>query len=84
MVFCEADTRAELIDPKLKENGWGVVSSYIRREVICPGRIMAGGKRGSQLSSDYVLSYKGRKLAVVGQKKNLCLTQKVSDRPKIC
>ena len=66
----EADTRAELIDPKLKQNGWGEVDkSYIRREVICPGRIMTGGKRGTQVSSDYVLVYQGRKLAVVEAKK---------------
>ena len=66
----EADTRADLIDPKLKQDGWGEVEgSYIRREVICPGRIMTGGKRGTQLSSDYVLVYRGRKLAVVEAKK---------------
>ena len=41
----EADTRAELIDPKLVEAGWGVVeNSFIRREVIAPGRIIGGGK----------------------------------------
>jgi len=66
----EADTRADLIDPKLKQDGWGEVDgSYIRREVICPGRIMTGGKRGTQVSSDYVLVYQGRKLAVVEAKK---------------
>ena len=66
----EADTRADLIDPKLKQDGWGEVeSSYIRREVICPGQIMPGGKRGTQVSCDYVLVYRGRKLAVVEAKK---------------
>ena len=36
----EAETRAELIDPALKEAGWGVVDgSRIRREVIAPGRL---------------------------------------------
>lgn len=31
----EAETRAELIDPALREAGWGVVDgSRIRREVI--------------------------------------------------
>ncbi len=66
----EADTRADLIDPKLKQDGWGVVeNSYIRREVICPGRIITGGKRGTAVSSDYVLNYQGRKLAVVEAKK---------------
>lgn len=66
----ESDTRANLIDPKLKGDGWGVVEhSYIRREVICPGRIITGGKRGTSVSSDYVLVYQGRKLAVVEAKK---------------
>ncbi|RBP50766.1 EcoAI/FtnUII family type I restriction enzme subunit R [Arenicella xantha] len=66
----EADTRADLIDPKLKQDGWGVVEySYIRREEICPGRIITGGKRGTKVSSDYVLIYQGRKLAVVEAKR---------------
>jgi type I site-specific restriction endonuclease len=43
----EADTRANLIDPKLIIVGWGnVEGSYIRREVnITQGRIITGGKR---------------------------------------
>ncbi len=44
----EADTRADLIDPVLKQAGWSVIEhSFIRREVICPGRILTGGKRGT-------------------------------------
>ena len=66
----EADTRAELIDPALKDAGWGVVEgSRIRREVICPGRIQTDGKRGRGLASDYVLFYKGHKLAAVEAKR---------------
>jgi type I restriction enzyme R subunit len=66
----EADTRADLITPKLKQDGWGEVeNSYIRNEVICPGRIMTGSKRGAKVYSDYVLTYQGRKLAVVEAKK---------------
>jgi type I restriction enzyme R subunit len=67
----EADTRADLIDPKLIESGWGTTeNSYIRREVsITQGRIIGGGKRASALSSDYVLEYQGRKLAAVEAKK---------------
>lgn len=67
----EADTRADLIDPKLVDSGWSQVEdSYIRREVtITNGRIIGGGKRASSLSSDYVLEYKGRKLAAVEAKK---------------
>ncbi len=66
----EADTRAELIDPKLKQAGWSVVEhSFIRREVICAGRILTGGKRGNSVDSDYVLVYHGKKLAVVEAKR---------------
>lgn len=67
----EADTRADLIDPKLVEAGWGQIeNSYIRREVtITAGRIVPGGKRASALSSDYVLEYQGRKLAAIEAKK---------------
>ena len=66
----EADTRAERIDPVLKTAGWGVVEgSRIRREVICPGRIQAGGNRGKGLSCDYVLFHKGQKLAAMEAKR---------------
>lgn len=66
----EADTRANRIDPVLAAAGWGVVDgSRVLREVICPGRIMAGGKRGKPLICDYVLMYKGHKLAVMEAKK---------------
>ncbi|UTV38021.1 DEAD/DEAH box helicase family protein [Ensifer adhaerens] len=66
----EADTRALRIDPILAAAGWGAVEgSKVRREVICPGRIMSGGKRGKSLSCDYVLIYKGHKLAVLEAKK---------------
>lgn len=67
----EADTRADLIDPKLVISGWSQVDeSFIRREVtITDGRIISGGKRTSPVISDYVLEYKGRKLAAVEAKK---------------
>jgi type I restriction enzyme R subunit len=66
----EADTRADLIRPKLEQDGWSVTeNSYIRNEVICPGRIMSGNKRGATVFSDFVLVYQGRKLAVVEAKK---------------
>ncbi|MDB4786766.1 DEAD/DEAH box helicase family protein [Planctomycetaceae bacterium] len=65
----ESETRAELIDPALKESGWGVVEdSVIRREQITDGRIQIGGRRGKKLIADYVLIYRGRKLAVVEAK----------------
>ena len=67
----EADTRADLIDPKLVATGWSMVEgSYIRREVnITQGRIITGGKRSKPVISDYVLEYRGRKLAAVEAKK---------------
>src|SRR6056297_2155948 len=66
----EADTRANRIDPVLAAAGWGKVEgSRIRREVICPGRIQSGGKRGKGLSCDYVLEYHGHKLATLEAKR---------------
>lgn len=66
----EAETRAELIDPALKEAGWGVMEgSRVRREVITLGRLQGAGKRGKQDIADYVLFYKGQKLGVIEAKK---------------
>lgn len=66
----EAQTRAELIDPKLVKSGWGVVegSKILREYYITLGRIQTGGKRANPLKADYVLVYKDRKLAVVEAK----------------
>ncbi len=70
----EAETRAELIDPKLKENGWDAkvnVEVKVHREYpITAGKIKATGGRGKALIADYILTYKGRKLAVVEAKSN--------------
>ena len=66
----EADTRANRIDPVLRDAGWGVVEgSRVHRELICPGRITGGGGRANPLSADYVLSYRDRKLAVIEAKR---------------
>ncbi len=66
----EAETRAELIDPALKEAGWGVVDeSRIRREFpVTLGRLEGAGKRSKALSADYVLVYRNTKLAVIEAK----------------
>ena len=69
----EAETRAELIDPKLKATGWGVVqgSKILRERNVCKiteGRIQVGGRRKKPLIADYILVYKGIKLAVVEAK----------------
>lgn len=68
----EAETRAELIDPKLKACGWGVVegSKILREYHITAGKIQTGGGRAKKLTADYVLVYKGIKLAVVEAKSN--------------
>ena len=66
----EAETRAEHIDPALKEAGWGVAEgSRIRREYPSP----RGGSRdrasgASAEIADYVLEYRNHKLAVVEAK----------------
>lgn len=66
----ESETRAELIDPKLKACGWGVVedSKVLREYRITAGKIQTGGGRGKREIADYVLVYKGIKLAVVEAK----------------
>jgi type I restriction enzyme R subunit len=67
----EAETRAEYIDPKLKESGWGEVegSKVLREFRITPGKIEASGVRAKPEIADYVLVYKNIKLAVVEAKK---------------
>lgn len=69
----EAETRAELIDPKLRACGWGVVddSRILREYHITPGKIQTGGGRGKKEIADYVLVYKGIKLAVVEAKSDI-------------
>lgn len=68
----EADTRAELIDPKLVEAGW-VRSDKIRiaREYpISIGRIIDSQNRGQKLSADYVLIYKNVIIGIIEAKKS--------------
>jgi type I restriction enzyme R subunit len=66
----EAETRAELIDPKLKQSGWGVTegSKILREYQITAGKIQTGGGRAKPLIADYVLVYQGRKLAAMEAK----------------
>lgn len=72
----EAETRAELIDPKLKENGWDGKTNpevKVHREYhITAGKIKAGGGRHKPVIADYLLTYKGRKLAVIEAKSDEC------------
>ena len=66
----EAETRAELIDPQLKESGWGVAedTKILREFHITKGKIQTGGGRTKPLITDYILTYKNQKLAVVEAK----------------
>ena len=66
----EAETRAELIDPKLKASGWGVVegSKVLREFHITAGKIQAGGSRAKPMIADYILVYKNRKIGVIEAK----------------
>ena len=66
----EAETRLDLIDPAIKSSGWEGPDVRIRAEYqITRGRIQANGQRGPALKADYVLEYKGQKLAIVEAKK---------------
>ena len=66
----EAETRAEHIDPALREAGWGVVegSKVLREFPLTPGRIEGHGRRARSHQVDYVLVYRNRKLGVVEAK----------------
>jgi type I restriction enzyme R subunit len=67
----ESETRAEYIDPKLKQSGWGEIegSKILREFRITEGRIQVGGTRMKPEIADYVLVYKNVKLAVIEAKK---------------
>jgi type I restriction enzyme, R subunit len=66
----EDETRAELIDPKLRLSGWEMEDAKVNRNFpITAGRIQTGGRRSQPIFADYVLSYKGIKLAVIEAKK---------------
>jgi type I restriction enzyme R subunit len=66
----EAETRAGLIDPKLKESGWGEVegSKILREYYFTDGRIQTGGTRSKPEIADYILVYNNQKLAVIEAK----------------
>ncbi len=77
----EAETRAEYIDPKLKESGWGETEgSKVHREFhITDGKIQTGGTRDKPEIADYILVYKNRKIGVVEAKaENLEATEGVA------
>lgn len=68
----EAETRAEYIDPKLKEAGWGEVedTQILREHHITDGRIQVGGMRSKPEIADYILVYKNKKIGVIEAKRD--------------
>jgi len=65
----EAQTRLDLIDPQLDASGWKESPAGIRVEYqISQGKILGGGNRGKKKIADYILEYKGRRLAVIEAK----------------
>jgi type I restriction enzyme R subunit len=68
MALTESDTRAQYIDPALSKSGWE--GHLVRREFqITAGRIIGAGKRAEPSIADYLLEYKGKRLAVIEAKK---------------
>ena len=76
-----------MIDPALKEAGWGVApESRVGREVvISPGRIEGAGRRATSDIADYILTFRGHKLAVVeAKKRDLPVTEGLAQAKKYC
>ena len=67
MAYTEADTRAKLIDPALKSDGW-LESHIVREYYFTDGRKLIGGKRGKQYYVDYLLTYENTNLAIIEAK----------------
>ena len=63
----EAETRAELIDPALRELGWVTEDNVkVSREFkINNGRILTGGRNTDPKIADYVLTVNDQDLAVI-------------------
>lgn len=70
MSLNEAETRAELIDPKLKASGWGEIdgSRVLREHHITDGKKLFGGIRAKPEIADYILVYKNHKIGVIEAK----------------
>ena len=65
----ESDTRLHKIDPKLKAAGWGVTEgSRITTEYTFTRGKISRSQKGKPKRADYVLIYKGVKLAIVEAK----------------
>lgn len=68
----EATTRRELIDPIIKQCGWGINetigSQVVAEYVFTDGRLIGAGQRGQQKKADYILAFKNQKLAIIEAK----------------
>lgn len=64
----ESDTRANFIDPKLRECDWEPIH-IIREYYFTDGRKLLGNKRGKRLFLDYLLKFKNVNLAIIEAKK---------------
>ena len=67
----EAQTKHDLIEPALREAGWGIIEgSRLRLEFpITKGRLIGQNRRATPLFADYILEYKNRRIGVVEAKK---------------
>lgn len=66
----EEQTKRDYTDPKLRQSQWESTDSRVHMEYkLTDGRINASGRRSAPKSADYVLEYKGQKLAVIEAKR---------------
>jgi type I restriction enzyme R subunit len=67
----EAQTKHDLIEPVLREAGWGSVEgSRVRLEFpITKGSLIGQNRRATPLFADYVLEYKNRRIGIIEAKK---------------
>ena len=81
----EAQTKHDLIEPALREAGWGIVEgSRLRLEFpITKGRLIGQNRRATPLFADYVLEYKNRRIGIVEAKKEIYIYTDGLGKPKI-
>ena len=64
----EADTRANYIDPQLKNSGWNT-ANIVREYYFTAGRKLFGNTRGKRLFLDYLLRYNNTNIAIIEAKR---------------
>lgn len=67
MALSEADTKAKMITPQLKADGWSE-NLIVREYYFTDGRKLIGNKRGKRYFVDYHLTYQNTNLAIVEAK----------------